>query len=228
MKTLGFLLFFISAFGFAQNLEETIYLAAESFIENKKTESLQLLNKQEDLFKNQVKSKEEQLALVFLQTHKGFYLFQQSQLTKAILTYEDALKRFNENQLSQISDFDIIENCLNPLGTLYTKTGDFTNALNTINRYIFLAEKTKQTKHQISGVINLAKLYATLGKHETVIKTVDEGLKLLEVSEIQKSHLLQIKRESLTVLNQSTGSSNLKNDRHTYLVLLKNKAYKKA
>lgn len=228
MKTLGFLLFFISAFGFAQNLEETIYLAAESFIENKKTESLQLLNKKEDLFKNQVKSKEEQLALVFLQTHKGFYLFQQSQLTKAILTYEDTLKRFNENQLSQISDFDIIENCLNPLGTLYTKTGDFTNAINTINRYIFLAEKTKQTKHQISGVINLAKLYATLGKHETVIKTVDEGLKLLEVSEIQKSHLLQIKRESLTLLNQSTASSNLKNDRHTYLVHLKNKAYKKA
>ena len=161
MKTCGFLLFFISAISFTQNLEETIYLAAESFIENKNNEALQLLNKQENVFKNQVKTKNEQLALVFLQTHKGFYLFQQSKLTTAIITYENALNRFNDNRLSKISDFDIIENCLNPLGTLYTKTGDFTNALNTINQYIFLAEKTKQTKHQISGIINLAKLYAT-------------------------------------------------------------------
>lgn len=228
MKTCGFLLFFISAFSFAQNLEETIYLAAESFIENKTDEALQLLTKQEKGFKDQVNTKDEQLALVFLQTHKGFYLFQQSQLTAAIITYEDALNRFNNNQLSLISDFDIIENCLNPLGTLYTKTGDFTNALNTINQYIFLAEKTKQTKHQISGVINLAKLYATLGKHETVLKTVDDGLKIPKISEVQKSHLLQIKAESLTVLNQFSATSSFKSNRNNYLLHLKNKDYKKA
>ncbi|WP_147678513.1 CHAT domain-containing protein [Algibacter pacificus] len=228
MKICCFLLFFITLSSVAQNLEETIYLAAERFIENKKTESLKLLNKQESLFKNQVKSKEEQLALVFLQTHKAFYLFQQSELTKAIITYEDALNRFNENQLSQISDFDIIDNCLNPLGTLYTKTGDFTNALNTINQYIFLAEKTHQTKHQISGIINLAKLYATLGKHETAIKTVDEGLKINNSSETQKRHLLQIKTESLNALNLFSASSSFKNDRQNYLLHLKKKDYKKA
>ncbi|WP_158847053.1 CHAT domain-containing protein [Algibacter sp. L1A34] len=228
MKKHYFLLFFITAFSFAQNLEETIYLAAESFIGNQNSTSLQVLDKKESAFKIEVTSKDEQLALVFLQTHKAFYLFEQSKLTKAINTYEDALIRFNDNQLSKISDFDIIENCLNPLGTLYTKTGDFTNALNTINQYIYLAEKTKNTAHQVSGVINLAKLYFTLGRHKTAIETIDDGLKIKNISEIQKVHLLQIKTENLTVLNQFNQTSNSKNIRSNYLFHLKNKDFPKA
>lgn len=228
MKTFSFLIFFITSFSFSQSLEETIYLAAETFIEASNGNTFTVLSKQEETFKKQVKSKDEQLALVFLQTHKGFYLFQESELSKAISTYEDALNRYNSNELSLISDFDIIENCLNPLGTLYTKTGDFTNALNTINQYIYLAKHNKNSSHQISGFINLAKLYYTLGKHETAISTAKEGLKTKPITPLQKTKLLQIKTESLTALNQLSNVSITHSDRNNYLFHLKNKSFKQA
>ena len=58
---------------FSQNLEEIIYVAAETFTANQNEKSLQLLNTQEATFKKQVKTKDEQLALVFLQ-EKGLMI----------------------------------------------------------------------------------------------------------------------------------------------------------
>jgi tetratricopeptide (TPR) repeat protein len=134
MNKLCFVFFLICSVSFSQNLEDAIYNAAETFIHNKNETSLKFLIQKESIFKNQVKTKDEQLALVFLQCHKAHYLDEHSKLKEAIATYEDALKRFNNNELSKFSDFDIIENCLKPLGNLYTKTGDYTNAVSTINQ----------------------------------------------------------------------------------------------
>ena len=211
MKKRCFLFFLICGISFSQNLEEAVYTAAESFISNKNESSFQLLNKQETLFKTQVKTKDEQLALVFLQCHKAYYLDEHSKLKDAISSYEDALKRFHNNELSKLSDFDIIESCLKPLGNLYTKTGDYTNAVSTINQYIFLAEKSKNTKHQISGAINLAKLYQTIGKHETVLKIVDDAFKLSNSNTNQKTLLQSIKASSLIALNKYNEAALLNN-----------------
>ncbi|MBP0904692.1 CHAT domain-containing protein [Mariniflexile gromovii] len=211
IRTIFILFFFICGISFSQNLEEAIYTATETFISNKNDASLKLLTQQEVTFKNHVKSKDEQLALVFLQCHKGYYLDEHSRLKEAISTYEDALKRFNNNELSKLSDFDIIESCLKPLGNLYTKTGDYTNAVSTINQYIFLAEKSKNTKHKISGAINLAKLYQTIGKHETVLKIVDDALKVSNNNTNQKTLLQSIKASSLIALNNFEAASILNN-----------------
>lgn len=211
MKKIFFLFFLISGIAFSQNLEEAIYTAAETFISNKNDASLKLLNQQESSFKTHVKTKDEQLALVFLQCHKGYYLDEHSKLKEALATYEDALKRFNNNELSKLSDFDIIESCLKPLGNLYTKTGDYTNAVSTINQYIFLAEKNKNTKHQISGAINLAILYRTLDKHETVLKIVNDALKFPSINSHQKALLQNIKTNSLAALNNYEAASLLNN-----------------
>ncbi|PKQ46833.1 CHAT domain-containing protein [Confluentibacter flavum] len=210
-KSIIILIFFFSGISFSQNLEEAIYTAAETFISNKNDASLKLLNQQESSFKTHVKTKDEQLALVFLQCHKGYYLDEHSKLKEAISTYEDALKRFNSNELSKFSDFDIIESCLKPLGNLYTKTGDYTNAVSTINQYIFLAEKNKNTKHQISGAINLAKLYQTLNKHETVLKIVDDAFKFSNINSHQKALLQNIRTNSLAALNNYEAASLLNN-----------------
>lgn len=196
---------------FSQNLEEAIYTAAETFISKNNEASFNLLNAQEANFKSLVKTKDEQLALVFLQCHKAYYLETRSKLKEAIATYEEALKRFNDNALSKLSDFDIIESCFKPLGNLYTKTGDYTNAVSTINQYLYLAEKNKNTKHQISGAINLAKLYQTIGKHETVLKIVNDALKLSNVSTNQKALLQGIKTSSLIALNNYEDASLLNN-----------------
>jgi len=234
MKKLSFLLFLISPFLFSQELEENIYVAAETFIKNKNSTSLKRLSKQESIFKTQAKTKEEQLALVFLQCNKGYYLGEISKLKEAIITFEDALKRFNSYELSRFSDFDIIESCLNPLGNLYTKTGDYTNAVSTITQYIFLAEKSKNTKHQISGAINLAKLYQTIGKKETAIKIIEDALKLSRISEAQKSNLETIKTNYLITLNKQNKTSILNNtstvstylkQKNEYLIELQNGNY---
>ncbi len=201
MKKLSLILFLIYRIAFSQNLEENIYVAAETFINNQNNTSLNLLNKQESVFKKQVKSKSEQLALLFLQSHKGFYLEQNTQLKEAIITFEDAINRYNTNELSKLSDFDIIESCLIPLGNLYTKTGDYTNAENIIKQYIFLAEKSNHIKHQVSGAINLAILYQTIGKHETALKLTSNYLNKQNLSKHQKQKIIQLNIDSQIALN---------------------------
>ncbi|MEP5340143.1 MAG: CHAT domain-containing protein [Algibacter sp.] len=230
MKKLSFLFFFISTLGFSQNLEEQIYVATETFISNPNETTFLILETKEATFKTQIKTKNEQLAFIFLQSHKGYYLHEQSELNKAITTYENALKRFNENKLSTLSDFDIIENCLKPLGNLYTKTDDFTNALNTINQYIYLADKNKNRPHYISGLINLSTLYYTLGDHQSAIKTVDDALKSLNISKIQKIHLIDIKTASLVAssVNNSTLASIIEKEENNYTIELKKGNFNKA
>ncbi|MFY0712390.1 CHAT domain-containing protein [Seonamhaeicola sp. NFXS20] len=227
MKKLLYFLVFIHGFCFSQELEEQIYLAAETFIANPNEASLQILNKQELRFKSQVKTKDEQLALVFLQSHKGYYLQNHSNLKEAITTFEDAVKRFNNNNLSKLSDFDIIESCLIPLGNLYTKTGNFTNAESIIKQYTYLAKKKNLPKHEISGAINLSQLYYTLGKHETVIKLTSDFINNPNISKSQKQKLINLKNESQIALGTISEKATLNNKLY-YKIALQNANYSQA
>ena len=214
MKKLSLIFFLIYGTTFSQNLEEAIYSATETFISNTNNASLKLLSEQESTFKKQVKSKDEQLALVFLQCHKGYYLEQNAQLKNAIITFENALTRFKINELSKLSDFDIIESCLIPLGNLYTKTGDYTNAENIIKQYIFLAEKSNHIKHQASGVINLAILYQTIGKHETALKLTSGYLNKQNLNKHQKQKITQLNTDSQIALNIINNVSDIPKTTH--------------
>lgn len=208
MKKLLFILLCSQGFYmFSQNLEEQIYVATETFMAKPSQTSFQVLSQQESIFKNQVTSKGEQLALVFLQSHKGYYLDSHSRLDEAIATFEDAVKRFNEYNLSKLYDFDIIESCLIPLGNLYIKTGDYTNAESTINQYLYLAKQNKNMPHQISGYINLSILFQTLGNHKAVIKIIDNALKTHHIPALKKARLQRIKNTSLMALNKTEMSS---------------------
>ncbi len=197
---ISLLICFVCGMAFSQNLEEDIYRAAENFISNKNDASLKLLTQKETSFKTLVKTKDEQLALVFLQCNKGYYLNKRSKLKEAITTYEDALKRFDDNKLSSLSDFDIIESCLKPLGNLYTKTGDYTNAVSTINQYIFLAKNNNNKVQQTSGAINLAILYQTIGKQEMVLKITESYLDEPDINQSQRQKLKSIHLNSQIAL----------------------------
>lgn len=222
---------FLSTFGFSQNLEEQIYVAAETFIANKNENSLKTLSQKEAQFNSQITTKDEHLAMVFLQCQKGFYLDSESKLKDAITTFEDALKRFNGHQLSSISDFDIIESCMIPLGNLYIKTGDFTNAESIIKQYIFLAEKNKNAKHQISGAINLSKLYQTLGRHETVVQLTSAYIDNPNATKLQKQKLIEININSQMALGQISSDADVPvplDSEKKYRLALQNKNYEKA
>ena len=237
MKNICFALFLIGNIIFSQNLEEAIYSATETFIANQNETSLNQLNQQETLFKNQISNNDEQLALVFLLCNKAYYLNNKGYLKQAISTYEEASNVFIKNNLSKLSDFDITEHCLKPLGNLYTKTGDYTNAESTIMQYIYLAENNNNINQQVSGAINRSKLYFTIGKYESVIKIINDALKLPQITNSQIKALQNFKTSSLIALNkiedasfinESVITSNYIKNKNTYAIALQKGNYTKA
>ncbi len=236
MNKLCFLLFFISSLGFSQNLEEDIYVATETFISNQTNDSFIVLCEKEKGFKKKIQSKNEHLAFVFLLCNKGFYLKNPNPIL-SITSYEDAWSRYNKHELSKLSDYDIIENCLKPLGNLYTKNGDYTNAENIINQYIFLAEKSKNTNQLIAGAINLSRLYQAFGKHDDVFKITSKYINTPNINNLQKQKLIAIHIDSQIATKEITSASEiikpikpqtLEFHKTNYLIELQNKKYQEA
>ena len=149
---------------FSQNLEEAIYVATETFNTNRTSKSYDLLLKKETEFVSNLNTIDEQLAYFFLLINKGHYLDNINKKTQSITAYETAWNNYNQFKLNEITDYDVIEYCLKPLGILYNKIGDFTNAEHIIKQYIYLAEQNKNNSQRIAGAINLAQLYYTAGR----------------------------------------------------------------
>lgn len=236
-RQLSLIFFIFYGVLFSQNLEESIYTATETFNNNSNATTYRLLEKQEANFKNQLKTKDEQLAYVFLLCNKGYYLKHKAP-NKAISSYEDAWNRFSKYNLSVLSDYDIMENCLKPLGNLYTKTGNYTNAENSIKQYIFIAEKEGNVVQKIAGIINLSIVYQSIGNHITALKIINEAT-TLATNTTQKQKLLNLKSKSLialkkyeniTVLNDNNSSNSTQFNKHytQYKLELNKKEYKKA
>lgn len=182
----------------AQQLENDIYEVLDVFLVKKSKTTLILLTNEEIRFEQLVSTKEEKLALTILQCNKAFYLKDINQFQKAIQTYEKAWRRYEKAKLTR---YDIVEYCLKPLGNLYTKVKDYTNAENIIKYYIFLAEKENNTSQKIAGVINLSKVYQCIQKHTMVLKMIDEVLHTYSINTTQKEMLLSIKNNSVLALS---------------------------
>lgn len=227
--SLIFLLLLSFSTTFSQDLEEAIYVATENFNTNRTTESFSTLLKNEADFKAKIKTIDEQLAYFFLLINKGNYLDKINKQPQAILTYEAAWNIYNQHQLNIITDYDVIDYCLKPLGILYNKVGDYTNAEHIIKQYIFIAENTKNNSQRIAGAINLAQLYFTAGKFDEAIKISENGLQISGLTSSKKEKLLAIKNSSQIALNNSDATTiKTKNPEVKYNLALKNKDYKQA
>lgn len=127
----------------------------------------------------------------------------------AISSYEKAWNLFAKNNLT---NYDITEYCLKPLGTLYTKTGNFTLAENIIKKYIFIAEKANNQPTIISGYINLSIVYKTIGNHKTALELLQKVEQNKNTSAIQKKRI----QEELTLntigLQKHTIATNIVTD----------------
>ncbi len=178
--------FLFHTFVQAQSLEETIYKHLDQFIEKPTPETLLRIEANETTFNLQVKTHEEELALIILQCNMGYYQRQFGNNTKAIRSYEKAWQRFSN---SKLNNYDIIEFCLKPLGNLYTTTGDFTNAENTIKKYIALSESQNNISQKIAGLTNLSIVYHNTGNHQTAITLLRQGLQTPNLSTQQKTAL---------------------------------------
>jgi len=197
----------------SQSLEDTIYNHLDLFIENPNPSTLQQLEEKEAVFSKHVKTDEEFLALVVLNSNMGYYQRQFGFNQKAIRSYEKAWKNFREKNLE---GYDIIEFCLKPLGNLYTITGDFTNAENTIKSYLSFAEKQNNTIQKIAGILNLSVVYHNTGKHNTAIELIREGLKMPDISNQQKSALENNLATNLLALKKFNEAQELLNQKERY------------
>lgn len=187
-----FLLFFFTSIVSSQTLEDQIYDAVDVFVANPSKSALNLLCSKENDLSKQIKSSDEKLALVILNCNKGSFEMNNNLQKNAISSYEKAWKLYDTNKLS---NYDIIEYCLKPLGTLYTKTGNYTLAENIIKKYIFIAEKHQNQATIISGYINLSIVYKSIGNHQTAIDLLQKASKNKAITSLQAKKI----KEELSV-----------------------------
>jgi CHAT domain-containing protein len=173
--------------------EDKIYNAIDVFVANPSAKALQILTKTEADFWNnsKIKTKDGLLAIVVLNCNKAYYENQFGQTEKAISSYEKAWQIYQKQQLS---NYDIIEYCLKPLGNLYTVLGDYDNAENTIKQYFFIVNTTKNypdaKKQKFAAILNLSNVYQSSGKTSLAIELLENTLKTEQLSNVQKGILL--------------------------------------
>lgn len=206
---LVFLFFLFTSIVSAQTLEDQIYDAVDAFVANPSKSALTVLNSKENNLSKQVKSWDEKLALVILNCNKGSFEMNNNLQKNAISSYEKAWKLYDTNKLS---DYDIIEYCLKPLGTLYTKTGNYTLAENIIKKYIFIAEKQQKQATIISGYINLSIVYKSIGNHQTAIDLLQKVSENKSVTSLQNKKIKEeLSVNYLGLKNYSNANSLIQN-----------------
>ncbi|WP_298314149.1 CHAT domain-containing protein [uncultured Aquimarina sp.] len=149
-----------------------LYDQLDYFLQNPSTSGLLRLSKITVSKENQLLTEEDKLAWVILHANMGYYHNQFGNIPTAIVYYEKAWKTFNNNKLT---DYDIIENCLQLLGNLYIKIGDLQKAENTITNYLYLAEQSQNTSKIISAITNLSVAYNNQSNYQKAITILLKG-----------------------------------------------------
>ncbi len=190
-----FILLLITQFTFSQsiNWEDKIYQTIDSFVAKPTEEGLQNLSSAEkEFWKNpKPKTKKELLAIVILNCNKAYYENQFNKIQDAVASYENAWKIYQKYNLS---NYDIVEYCLKPLGNLYTILGDYDNAENTIKQYYYIATQEKNSAEasgkKIAAILNLSNVYQSSGKTELAIDLLEKTIRTEKLSKTQKGILL--------------------------------------
>ncbi|MFQ6600215.1 CHAT domain-containing protein [Flavobacterium sp. C3NV] len=189
----GLIFLFINLNVFGQSQEDKIYNAIDVFVAHPSAKALQnLTHLESDFWRNpKPKTKDELLAIVVLNCNKAYYENQFGQTEKAIASYEKAWQIYQKNKLS---DYDIIEFCLKPLGNLYTILGDYDSAKNTIKQYFFIINTSKNypdaQRQKFAAILNLSNVYQSSGKISLAIELLENTLKTEKLSNSQKGILL--------------------------------------
>ncbi|MDH7445461.1 CHAT domain-containing protein [Aquimarina sp. 2201CG14-23] len=154
------------------NTAKLIYNQLDTFLEKPSKPKLHQLSNIIASEEKHLLTKEDQLAFVIAQANMGYYYNFFGNVSNAILHYENAWKTFNNNALD---NYDIIENCLQPLGNLYLKIGDLQRATITITNYLYQAEQSQNTTKILSAVTNLSIVYNNQSNYQKAIEILKKG-----------------------------------------------------
>ena len=146
------------------------YQKLDSFLIKPTAENLTKFER--DVLTLKASSSETKLAQVITYCNIGYYAQKYNRLTESIAYYEKAKSVFfNDN----LSDYDIIEYCLKPLGNLYTQINALSEAENTIKHYLLLAQKQKNKTQEVSALYNLSIVYKSLGRYDKAITLLQQA-----------------------------------------------------
>ncbi|GAA4273868.1 CHAT domain-containing protein [Aquimarina gracilis] len=157
------------------NTSDFLYKQLDLFLHNPTSLGSLKLSKTIASKEDQLYTKSDQLAWVIVHCNLGYYRSQFGSISSAIHYYEKAWQLFYEKKLS---DYDIIENCLQPLGNLYIKIGDLPKAENTIINYLYLAEQSQNEPKVISAIINLSIAYNNQSNYTKAFAILEKGLRI--------------------------------------------------
>lgn len=176
-KKTGLLFFFLLNFGLlsAQNLSEKIYQSVDRLAATPSLEVLTQIEGEATQYSAQAKTQNDFLALMVLQCNLGYYYTAKGLHLSAILAYEKAWQNHEQHHLK---NYDLIAYCLKPLGNLYTITGNYIRAENTIKTYIFLAEDKKNGRQKAAGMLNLSVVYHNIGNFSLAAQIIRNALEI--------------------------------------------------
>jgi hypothetical protein len=155
----------------AQNLTDSIYNDLDELVENYPSlSSIKTMQLKTEERYSSLTTDEERLAVVILRCNLAFYLKEYEKHYGAIQQYQKAWRTYYSHDLT---NYDIIEYCLKPLGNLLTITGNFADAENIIVHYMQMAHSVDNDEAYTAGIINLSVVYNNIGNYK-------EALELLE------------------------------------------------
>lgn len=158
--------------------ENYTYAFVDEYLKDPTEENLVLFTTYEKERWRSLISRGEYLAYVVLLCNQGYYLTRYGDVYEGIYAYEKASRLFTSQALT---DFDIIEYCLKPLGNNYSMLGDYTSAANIVKGYLYLAEQQGNDKQRTSACINLSIIYHDTGKYQEAIRLLQQALTMSPV-----------------------------------------------
>lgn len=200
------LLLLLPLFCFGQLAQDSIYQQVDKLALLKDVQTLQEIQPHELKWNTHLLHPDDRLALLVLQCNMGFY-FQQNSLPAQAITYYE--KAWQNQQKYQLSGYDIIEYCLKPLGNLYTRAANYTQAENTIKTYIDLAEKSNQLHHKLSGILNLSVIYHHTNNYPTAVSILQQALRTPAIPQDLKTKLENNLAANLIALGESQTAEQL-------------------
>jgi CHAT domain-containing protein len=158
------------------DVENYTYAFVDEYLKHPTEQNLVLFTVYEKNRWRPLASREEYLAYVVLLCNQGYYLTKYGNVYEGISAYEKASRLFSTQALT---DFDIVEYCLKPLGNSYSMLGDYTSAANIVKGYLYLSEQQGNIEQRVAAYINLSIIYHDTGKYQQAIQLLQQALTMV-------------------------------------------------
>ncbi len=169
------------------DIEGYIYATIDAFLRNSSTENLVLFTNLEQKLWRKPSSKAEKIAWLHGLIQQGYQYKKFGKIPAALHVYEKALHYYRTQHLTR---YNIVEYCLLPMATNYTRLGAFDRA-----EIVLKVAETKASKQadpiKLAAVYNnLSIVYQSQGLYPKAIKLLEKTLKLKGLPQTQKARVL--------------------------------------